>query len=46
MSGERHPMARYAAGDPDAFRELCDRWSDRVYGFWLRWGTRPTPPST
>lgn len=36
MVDERHPMARYAAGDPDAFRELYARWADRVYGFCLR----------
>lgn len=36
MVDERHPMVRYATGDPDAFRELYDRWADRVYGFCLR----------
>ncbi|MFB6368186.1 MAG: RNA polymerase sigma factor [Gemmatimonadota bacterium] len=29
-------MVRYAAGDPEAFRDLYDRWADRVYGFCLR----------
>lgn len=37
MADEPHPMARYADGDPDAFRELYDRWADRVYGFCLRY---------
>lgn len=37
MSDERPPMARYADGDPEAFAELYDRWSDRVYGFCLRY---------
>lgn len=37
MVDEPHPMARYAAGDPDAFRELYGRWADRVYGFCLRY---------
>lgn len=37
MSVERTPMARYADGDPEAFRELYDRWADRVYGFCLRY---------
>ncbi len=37
MSEKRHPMERYAEGDPAAFRELYDRWSDRVYGFCLRY---------
>lgn len=37
MIDERHPMARYADGDPEAFRELYDRWADRVYGFCLRY---------
>lgn len=36
MSGDQPPMARYADGDPEAFRELYDRWADRVYGFCLR----------
>lgn len=36
LGDDRPPMARYADGDPGAFRELYDRWADRVYGFCLR----------
>lgn len=37
MADDRPPMVRYADGEPAAFRELYDRWADRVYGFCLQY---------
>lgn len=36
-------MARYAAGDTEAFRTLYDRWEGRVFGFCLRFLGREAP---